>query len=92
MDWDGLKIAPIERDLWHYENAPLLDAYQDIDSHLKINYELCAFYRLQRFFEDICFYLKQVLLKKNRTKQQSEEDRNSFLNHWGWNVCLKADI
>lgn len=88
VDWDGLKIAPIERDLWHYQEAPLVDEYCKLNPHYKINHNLCEFYRLQRFFEDSRYYLKQVLLGKNSTQEQSEKDKECFLTHWGWSVCL----
>lgn len=88
VDWDGLKIAPIERDLWHYEYAPLIDEYCKLNPLYKINHELCKFYRLQRFYEDIRYYLEQVLLGENSTHVQSEQDLQSFLTHWGWSVCL----
>ncbi|HHT9952678.1 TPA: phosphotransferase [Legionella pneumophila] len=90
IDWDGIKIAPRERDLWHYLDTPLMKAYSKICPQFTINKNLCKFYRLQRFFEDCRYYLEQVLLGKNTTGMQSEEDKNSFLTHWGWSVCLKG--
>jgi aminoglycoside phosphotransferase (APT) family kinase protein len=89
VDWDGIKRAPIERDLWHYQNAPLMNAYYKINPQLKINDELCEFYRMQRFFEDCSYYLEQVLLRKNTTTMQADEDKNSLLSHGGWSICLK---
>ncbi|HAU0262653.1 TPA: aminoglycoside phosphotransferase family protein [Legionella pneumophila] len=89
VDWDGIKIAPIERDLWHYEHAFLLEFYQKLNPQYRINHELCRFYQFQRFFEDCRYYLEQVLLAKNKTMHQSEEDKNAFLSHWGWSICLK---
>lgn len=88
VDWDGLKIAPVERDLWHYQNAPLLDAYCKLNPNFVLNHELCEWYRLQRFFEDCCYCFEQVLLGKNKTQEQSESDKNWFLSHWGWDICL----
>ncbi|HAT8171473.1 TPA: phosphotransferase, partial [Legionella pneumophila] len=55
IDWDGIKIAPRERDLWHYLDTPLMKAYSKICPQFTINKNLCKFYRLQRFFED-CRY------------------------------------
>ncbi|BCZ97219.1 TPA: hypothetical protein ACJIT8_003330 [Legionella pneumophila] len=54
-----------------------------------INKGLCEFYRLHRFFEDCRYSLEQMLLGKNTMAMQFEEDKNSFLKHWGWSVCLK---
>lgn len=88
VDWDGLKIAPIERDLWHYENMPLIDEYNKWNPDYKIDIKLCHFYRLQRFFEDLHYYLNQVLQGKNSTEHQSIEDKDAFLTHWGWKICL----
>jgi hypothetical protein len=88
VDWDGIKLAPCERDLWHYLDAPLMNVYCKMNPQFTLNRELCEFYRLQRFFEDCRYYLDQVLLGKNSTLAQSKEDKNSFLDHWGWSVCL----
>lgn len=88
IDWDGIKIAPIERDLWHYEQTPVMQFYSKLNRQNIINHELCQFYQLQRFFEDSCYYLNQVLMGKNRTVLQSEEDKRTFLTHWGWSCCL----
>lgn len=88
VDWDSLRIAPIERDLWHYENSPLIDHYCTLNPDYQINTELCEYYRLQRFLEDCHFYLDHVLLNKNATEEQSELDKQSFLNHWGWTLCV----
>ena len=88
VDWDGIKIAPIERDLWHYQDALLIEEYYKLKTNYAINKELCEFYRLQRFFEDCRYYLEQVLLKKNATELQSEQDKENFINHWGWSICL----
>ncbi|HAT8894499.1 TPA: aminoglycoside phosphotransferase family protein [Legionella pneumophila] len=90
VDWDGIKIAPRERDLWHYLDASLMNAYCKMNPQFTINRELCEFYRLQRFFEDCRYYLEQVLLGKNSTLSQSEEDKNSFITHWGWEVSLNS--
>lgn len=90
VDWDGIKIAPIERDLWHYEQAPLIQYYLKLNPKCSINHELCRFYQLQRFFEDGRYYLEQVLLGKNKTAPQSEEDKNIFLTHWGWTYCVST--
>ncbi|STX51767.1 spectinomycin phosphotransferase [Legionella busanensis] len=88
VDWDGIKIAPIERDLWHYQESSLLNFYAKLNIQ-SIDLELCKFYQLQRFFEDTRYYLEQIILKKNATKQQDELDKETFLNHWGWQYCLK---
>ena len=88
VDWDGVKIAPKERDLWHYEGVSLFMEYQKIDPTYKINHELCHWYRLQRFLEDCRYYLERVLLNKNSTEAQNEQDVDSFLTHWGWQVCI----
>ncbi|HHT9916369.1 TPA: aminoglycoside phosphotransferase family protein [Legionella pneumophila] len=89
VDWDGIKIAPRERDLWHYLDAPLMNVYCKMNPQFTMKRELCEFYRLQRFFEDCRYYLEQVLLGKNSTLSQSKEDKNSFITHWGWEVSLK---
>ncbi|WP_419418735.1 phosphotransferase [Legionella sp. D16C41] len=88
VDWDGIKIAPIERDLWHYQDTNLLTSYSTLNPNSTIDLTLCKFYQLQRFFEDIRYYLEQILLKRNSTRAQDELDKEAFLNHWGWQCCL----
>ncbi|MGQ3889080.1 aminoglycoside phosphotransferase family protein [Legionella sp. CNM-1927-20] len=88
VDWDSIKIAPIERDLWHYQENNLLNFYSKFNTHVTIDLELCKFYRLQRFLEDSRYYLEQIFLEKNTTKSQDELDTTAFLNHWGWQYCL----
>ncbi|WP_131781510.1 phosphotransferase [Legionella gresilensis] len=90
VDWDGIKIAPIERDLWHYQESDLLKFYAKLNNQT-IDLDLCKFYQLQRFFEDIRYYLEQILLKKNATKHQDKLDKDAFLNHWGWQYCLTRE-
>ena len=45
---------------------------------------------MQRFSEDCCYYLEQILLGKNTTLIQSEEDKNSLVvNHIGELLAFK---
>jgi len=84
VDWDGLKLAPCERDLWHYEKAPLIANYNAMNRDFVLNQELCRFYLWQRFLEDTRYYLEQDY----SSLEQAHKDRQSFMKHWGWAVCI----
>lgn len=87
IDWDGIKIAPRERDLWHYENAPLMVYYRSLNPGFVLDQDLCRFYAWQRFFEDLRYYLEQDYA----SEEQAQEDRHTFMAHWGWTTCIKMD-
>ena len=46
IDWENIKLAPRERDLWHYASTPLIDEYLVLNPGFNINYELCKYYHL----------------------------------------------
>jgi len=85
IDWDDLKMAPRERDLWHYEVAPLMKDYMQLEPKFVLNHELCSFYSIQRFLEDLRIYIEEV----TKTTEQTQINIEFFCNHWGWQVCDK---
>jgi len=56
-DWEDLRIAPAEADLfihaWHPHGQTLLDAYAAARRGVRVNKELLSFYILRRRIEDI---------------------------------------
>ncbi|HET9843343.1 MAG TPA: aminoglycoside phosphotransferase family protein [Gammaproteobacteria bacterium] len=87
LDWDNLKIAPKERDLWFYEFGPFKAVYERHGSSPPIHSDVCRFYQVQRFFEDIRFYLEQT----DCSIAQRKEYLKCFINHWGWNYCASIE-
>ena len=80
IDWDDLKVGPRERDLWFYESTPLMAEYVQLEPGFILNQELCLFYRLQRFLDDLRFYLET----QTSTPEQAQENIRFFCDHWGW--------
>lgn len=85
IDWDDVKIAPRERDLWHYEFTPLTVDYSDLNPKFVLNRDLCAYYRTQRFLDDLRIYIEH----ETTTKEQAQININYFCNHFGWVECGK---
>lgn len=86
LDWENLKIAPRERDLWHYDQMPLIDEYLRLNSSFTINYDLFRFYQLQRFLEDLRVNIEQESL----TQDQKEENLYYFLYKRSWDMFYRV--
>lgn len=82
LDWENLKIAVAERDLWHYDDSPLLNDYLKINPNFTINYELFRFYQLQRFLEDLQINIE----KEATTEEQKLENLYYFLYKRNWDM------
>jgi hypothetical protein len=80
IDWDDLKVAPRERDLWFYEFAPLIAEYSRFVPRFEINHDLCSFYRTQRFLEDLRIYIENDA----QTVEQAKANVQFFCHHWSW--------
>jgi len=67
-DWEDLRLAPAEADLfiyaWHQHGDKLLDSYAAARSGYRINHELLYFYVLRRRIEDV-WYNVQRLTEEN---------------------------
>ena len=84
IDWYGLKMAPRERDLCHHEFTPVVNDYLRLNLNIVINHDLCFFYQIQRFLEDVRFYLEQPTI----SEEQRAENQKAFCDHWGWTLSL----
>ncbi|MCR8842360.1 aminoglycoside phosphotransferase family protein [Paenibacillus sp. SC116] len=65
IDWEGLKLAPVEADLMFLVDEPYFDefmaGYVKIHSHFTINHDALMFYQLRRKLEDIWEFIEQIL-------------------------------
>lgn len=79
IDWEGLKLAPVEADLMFLEDQPYYDlflkGYKNYHNDFEINPDALRFYKGRRLLEDIWQFIEQLLYD-----QQSEADRAVTLN------------
>lgn len=65
IDWEGLKVAPVEADLMFLVDKPYYDKflriYQKTHKHFKLNPGALSFYQGRRKLEDIGEFLEQLL-------------------------------
>lgn len=65
IDWEGLKLAPAEADLFSFEDEPYWDAfmqtYKKIRPHFTINPDLQSFFRVRRTLEDVHDFVDRIL-------------------------------
>lgn len=65
VDWEGLKIAPVEADLMFFVNKPyfntFLRRYQETHKNFKLNLDALHFYQGRRKLEDLGELLEQLL-------------------------------
>ena len=80
IDWEGLKLAPVEADLMFLIDKPFfkefLRIYQKSHHNFSINPDALQFYQGKRKLEDIWEFLEQLLWD-----EQNEEERVSTLNY-----------
>lgn len=62
IDWDELRLAPAERDLWmHDEVTELLEGYKIVIPNFVINKNMRSFCILQYYFERMNYYFSDIL-------------------------------
>lgn len=69
VDWEGLKLAPPEADLfafigdcfWHNCSSEFMATYKKVHPNYEINPDSLAFYQLRRRLEDICTFTQGLL-------------------------------
>jgi spectinomycin phosphotransferase len=76
-DWEDLRLAPVEADLfiyaWHPHGSVLLEAYAAARRSYRINHELLYFYVLRRRIEDVWFNIQRL------TEETSDEPETAKL-------------
>lgn len=80
IDWEGLKLAPVEADLMFLVDQPFLEefmaTYLKTHTNYVVNRQALEFYQIRRRLEDICELLEQLLFD-----EQEEEDRVGTIRH-----------
>lgn len=80
IDWEGLKLAPVEADLMFLVDKPyfneFLSIYQKTHQNFSINPDAMAFYQGRRLLEDIWEFIEQLLFD-----EQDEQERDITMNY-----------
>ncbi|WP_010494775.1 phosphotransferase [Paenibacillus elgii] len=80
IDWEGLKLAPVEADLMSFVDEPYYDdfvpIYRQVHPDFAINPDVLQFYRYRRKLEDIWEFMEQLLFDR-----QEAQERAATLNH-----------
>ncbi|MBM7587448.1 thiamine kinase-like enzyme [Bacillus pakistanensis] len=80
IDWEGLKLAPVEADLMFLVDQPFYDEflkiYQKNQENFVINLDALQFYKGRRKLEDIWDFLEQLLYDN-----QDEQERTDTMNY-----------
>ncbi|UYZ83323.1 aminoglycoside phosphotransferase family protein [Entomomonas sp. E2T0] len=68
LDWEGLKLAPAEADLFMFYNKvffkDFIDCYQQQHPHFQINQSVMLFYLCRRSLEDLWELIEQLVTDK----------------------------
>ncbi|MBY0159699.1 aminoglycoside phosphotransferase family protein [Cytobacillus firmus] len=79
IDWEGLKLAPVEADMMFFVAEPYFESfmriYKETHSDYVMNSEALTFYQGRRKLEDIWEFMEQLLCDV-----QNDEERASTLN------------
>lgn len=84
IDWEGLKLAPVEADLFSFTETffydyaweDLMSIYHTVHENYQINTDAMRFYRLRRRLEDIHEFMESILFD-----DFSQDDINRPLNY-----------
>lgn len=76
IDWEGLKLAPVEADIMFLIDKPYFDKfisiYQKTHRRYVINEDAIKYYRFQRNLEDIWEFIEQLLYEDVNNEKQVE--------------------
>lgn len=79
IDWEGLKLAPVEADMMSFVDEPyfseFMRIYANTHSQYEVNIEALTFYQGRRKLEDVWEFMEQLLYD-----EQNDEERTSTLN------------
>lgn len=74
IDWEGLKLAPVEADFMCIVDKPyyaeFLSNYQTIHKDFAINPDVLQFYQVRRKLEDIYEFIEQLLFDKQNVQER----------------------
>ena len=81
IDWEGMKLAPPEADLfafignrfWHNCSDGFMKTYQTKHTDYEINLEVLEFYQTRRRIEDICAFAQGLLYNNNVDERERKE-------------------
>lgn len=80
IDWEGLKLAPVEADMMFLVENPYYDkmvsCYQNVHKGYQLNHDALRYYKERRRLEDIEEFLEQLAFDK-----QSAEDRGVIIRY-----------
>ncbi|MFG1733049.1 aminoglycoside phosphotransferase family protein [Paenibacillus sp. 843] len=80
IDWEGLKLAPVEADMMSFVDEPyfseFMRIYANTQSQYEVNIEALTFYQGRRKLEDVWEFMEQLLYDN-----QADADRKTTLNH-----------
>ncbi|WP_339296252.1 aminoglycoside phosphotransferase family protein [Paenibacillus sp. FSL W7-1279] len=80
IDWEGLKLAPVEADMMSFVDEPyfseFMRIYANTHSQYEVNIEALTFYQGRRKLEDVWEFMEQLLYDT-----QVDADRKATLNH-----------
>lgn len=73
VDWDELRLALAERDLWMMDqHQQFIDGYKNVRPDFVANSNIHSFYILQYYFERIMYYFAEILNEANSTAYRLE--------------------
>jgi spectinomycin phosphotransferase len=76
IDWEGLKLAPVEADMMFLVDKPYYDEflkiYQKFHKNFVINPDALRFYQGRRKLEDIWEFIEQLLFDKQNAKERAD--------------------
>ncbi|WP_349774559.1 hypothetical protein [Paenibacillus cellulositrophicus] len=78
IDWEGLKLAPVEADLMFVVDQPyfneFMQIYRQFHPDFTLNGRTLLFYQIRRKLEDVWEFIEQLLFDR-----QSPSERTSTL-------------
>lgn len=75
IDWEGLKLAPVEADMMSFVDEPYFElfmrVYKETHSDYEINAEALQFYQGRRKLEDVWEFMEQLLYDVQDDKERA---------------------
>ncbi len=83
IDWDGILLAPAERDSW-VPTARFLEGYKKIIPDFEPNPTSSAFYTLMYYFRSMAQYMDEIISDKplNHRKQNLYDIEHELIEGW----------